>query len=176
MPGFQIQRVETTARVQAGQSLVLGGLLTSTETVENRGIPLLQKIPIFRWQRRSTANTELVFIITPRVIEPPSVDVSVPPIDRFYNNPSQFGATGLDENGVPYSFKGTPATVLGSGGSCVEVFEMPNGDEATLAGCLLPKTDVVVVDESDDWLRIHAPSGLEGWVPRAGLRVATEKP
>ena len=45
VPGFSVQSVQTTARVQAGESLVLGGLLSFDEGLEERGIPGLRWIP-----------------------------------------------------------------------------------------------------------------------------------
>jgi pilus assembly protein CpaC len=68
IPGFQIQTVETVARVVAGESLVLGGLLTFEEGVEQRGLPGLQKIPLFRWKNRTHQEQELLFVITPRLM------------------------------------------------------------------------------------------------------------
>jgi pilus assembly protein CpaC len=175
VPGFQIQRVETTARVSAGQSLVLGGLLTSSDSVENRGIPGLQWLPLFRWQRKTTSNTELLFVITPRVIEQSSVDVRLPPLE-FHDSPNRLGASGLDADGVPFTFKGTLGTVLGRGGFCLEVRESPNDESATLADCLLPGTEVVVVERQDNWLHIRTQTAQDGWVLRRWLNLATEEP
>ena len=176
VPGFQIQRVETTARVQAGQSLVLGGLLTSSESLQDRGVPGLQRLPIFRWQRRAASNAELLFVITPRVITQPSVEVRLPPLE-YHDSPNRLGATGLNEEGVPFTFTGVLARVLGQSGFCLEVREAPNDDSTALADCLLPNTEVVVVATAQGgWLRVRAPSGQEGWVLRRWLRLATEKP
>lgn len=68
IPGFQIQTVQTTARVAAGESLILGGLLKFEESVEQRGLPGLQKVPLFRWKNRSHDEQELIFVITPRLM------------------------------------------------------------------------------------------------------------
>jgi len=68
VPGFQIQTVQTTARVAAGESLVLGGLLTFEEGEGQRGLPGLDKIPIFRWRNRTHREQELMFVITPRLM------------------------------------------------------------------------------------------------------------
>jgi len=68
IPGFQIQTVQTTARVAAGESLILGGLLKFEESVEQRGLPGLQKVPLFRWKNRSHQEQELIFVITPRLM------------------------------------------------------------------------------------------------------------
>lgn len=71
VPGFQVQSVQTTARVPAGQSLVLGGLLSFDETLEESRVPVLGKIPLFRWRRKSREEQELIFVITPRLVSLP---------------------------------------------------------------------------------------------------------
>lgn len=70
VPGFTIQSVQTTARVKAGQSLVIGGLLSFQEGLGERRVPGLGKIPLFRWRQRSRQERELLFVITPRVLKP----------------------------------------------------------------------------------------------------------
>ncbi len=72
VPGFQVQSVQTTTRVQTGQSLVLGGLLSFEEGLEQRKIPGLGWLPgLGRWQRKSRSERELLFIISPRIIATP---------------------------------------------------------------------------------------------------------
>jgi len=68
VPGFQIQTVQTTARVAAGESLVLGGLLTFEEGLEQRGLPGLDKLPLFRWKNKTHTEQELLFVITPKLV------------------------------------------------------------------------------------------------------------
>ncbi len=70
VPGFQVQTVQTTARVQAGESLVLGGLLSFEEGLEERKIPGLGWLPgVGRWRRKSRNERELLFVISPRIVE-----------------------------------------------------------------------------------------------------------
>ena len=69
VPGFTIQSVQTTARVHSGQSLVLGGLMDFEESLEERRLPFLGKIPLFRWRRKSRSERELLFIISPTLVE-----------------------------------------------------------------------------------------------------------
>src|SRR5262249_12976534 len=47
VPGFEVQSVQTTARVPAGQSLVLGGLLSFDEGFDESRVPWLGKLPLF---------------------------------------------------------------------------------------------------------------------------------
>ncbi|MFT5125406.1 MAG: Flp pilus assembly secretin CpaC, partial [Verrucomicrobiales bacterium] len=73
VPGFEVQTVQTTARVPAGDSLLLGGLLTFEEGMEERGIPIISRIPIlgylFKWKRKFRDEKELLFVMTPRLID-----------------------------------------------------------------------------------------------------------
>ncbi len=80
VPGFTVQSVTTTARVQAGQGLVIGGLLSFDEGIEDRRLPGLGKIPLFRWKRKTRQERELLFVITPRLVEVPRADVPEPPV------------------------------------------------------------------------------------------------
>ena len=57
-----------------GQALVLGGLVRQPKTVEETGVPFLKDTPLmgFLFRSRITMRTptELVFVITPRVLPP----------------------------------------------------------------------------------------------------------
>lgn len=72
VPGFQVQSVQTTARVKAAQSLVLGGLLSYSDEVVVRKLPILGDIPVlnalFKWESKSRSERELLFVITPRLM------------------------------------------------------------------------------------------------------------
>jgi type II secretory pathway component GspD/PulD (secretin) len=62
----------TLVRIKNGQTLVLGGLLSSTETKEVRKVPLLGYIPLIGWlftsSNSSRTNTDLVIFITPTIV------------------------------------------------------------------------------------------------------------
>ncbi len=62
----------TLVRVKNGQTVVIGGLLTSRETEQIRKVPLLGDIPILGWlftSKTSTkSTTDLVIFITPTVL------------------------------------------------------------------------------------------------------------
>ncbi len=93
VPAFSFQTVRTSARLHAGQSLVLGGLLSFNETLDQSNLPWLRKLPIFNTKRRTRAETELLFVITPRFI---SIDPSepVPPLPTV--DPEQLELGPLD--------------------------------------------------------------------------------
>ena len=62
----------TTAKVQDGQTIVIGGLITESEDVLTAGVPYLKDIPIlgnaFRFDSRRSRRTELLIFLTPRVV------------------------------------------------------------------------------------------------------------
>jgi general secretion pathway protein D len=71
-PSFLQRKVETTAVLQDGETLVIGGLIQDTNERGYSGLPLLSKIPLlgalFRDTRLSSEKRELVIMITPNVI------------------------------------------------------------------------------------------------------------
>ena len=62
----------TLVRVKNGQTVVIGGLLTSRETDQTRKVPLLGDIPIGGWlftsRSKSKSTTDLVIFITPTIL------------------------------------------------------------------------------------------------------------
>lgn len=76
--GFELSKdtvtraASTLVRVKNGQTVVIGGLLTSRETEQTRKVPLLGDIPILGWLFTSKSNTksttDLVIFITPTVL------------------------------------------------------------------------------------------------------------
>ncbi|MBQ2312537.1 MAG: hypothetical protein II183_00035 [Elusimicrobiaceae bacterium] len=64
--------VTTQVRVKSGQTVVLGGLLQSTEKETTYKVPLLGQIPIVGWlfssKQKTKSTTDLVIFITPTVL------------------------------------------------------------------------------------------------------------
>ena len=71
-PIINITRAITTVNVGDGQTVVLGGLITQTQTIEERKVPLLGDIPVLGWafktQIKTRVRRELLLILTPHVI------------------------------------------------------------------------------------------------------------
>jgi len=72
-PSFSTRDVETTAVVRDGETLFIGGIFAEDRSRERSGIPYLMDIPVFGWFFRKTTDTltertELIIMITPRVI------------------------------------------------------------------------------------------------------------
>jgi len=64
--------VATQVAVQSGQTVLLGGLITQEDDKTNTGVPFLSDIPVvgrlFGTTNRSRNRTELIVLITPKVI------------------------------------------------------------------------------------------------------------
>lgn len=71
-PTIQQRRIETTVAVNDGESLALGGLIETGVVRTSSGLPLLSDVPVlgrfFKTQTDRDERTELLVIITPRVI------------------------------------------------------------------------------------------------------------
>jgi len=71
-PTIQQRRVQTTVAVQDGSSLALGGLIEDSVSTTKIGVPIISRVPVigelFKSQSDITDRTELLIIITPRVI------------------------------------------------------------------------------------------------------------
>ncbi|TAN04197.1 MAG: type II secretion system protein GspD, partial [Rhodanobacteraceae bacterium] len=67
--------LSTEVAVQSGQTVLLGGLIQQTDTIQDNGVPFLNRIPVlgrlFGTTDRNRARTELIVLITPRVIRNP---------------------------------------------------------------------------------------------------------
>ncbi|HEY7219720.1 MAG TPA: type II secretion system secretin GspD, partial [Candidatus Binatia bacterium] len=71
-PAFDTRQAETTAVVQDGDSLVIGGIITDNKNRTRSGVPYLMDIPVIGRFFSSTSDTsertELLMLITPHVI------------------------------------------------------------------------------------------------------------
>ena len=71
-PSFISREAETTVVVQDGESVVLGGIIDDKIDRNRRGVPYLMDVPVlgrlFRVDSEKVERTELIILITPRVI------------------------------------------------------------------------------------------------------------
>lgn len=86
LPQFTTRRASSTVQLIDGQSLAIAGLIKNNVTEQLTRIPLLGEIPIlgalFRSADFVNERTELVFIVTPRLVKPLSPDYKLP-TDNF---------------------------------------------------------------------------------------------
>lgn len=73
-PNIRTRQAETTLRVKNGETIVLGGLMQRQETRDVVKFPILGDIPLvgqfFRSTNTEKTETELIILITPKVISP----------------------------------------------------------------------------------------------------------
>jgi type II secretion system protein D len=71
-PSFDLRQAETTAVVQDGDTLAIGGIIAENKTNSRVGIPYLMDIPVlgrfFGTTSDDIRRTELIMLITPHVI------------------------------------------------------------------------------------------------------------
>jgi type II secretion system protein D len=71
-PIKDITTARTTVSVPNGQTIVLGGMITTLDDVIERKVPWLGDVPLlghaFRYDNLSTRRTELLIFLTPRII------------------------------------------------------------------------------------------------------------
>lgn len=74
LPTFSTNRVQTSVQMMDGQSLAIAGLLKNNVNEVISRVPLLGEIPIlgalFRSSEFQNNRSELVFLITPRLVKP----------------------------------------------------------------------------------------------------------
>ena len=70
-PVFNNQEISTTVVVNNGENVVLGGLIQDEDENLNRGVPLLNQIPVigglFSFQQISTERRELFIVLRPEI-------------------------------------------------------------------------------------------------------------
>lgn len=71
-PDTKEKKLSTVVKVKDGSTIILGGLIASKNGKENTSVPLLSSIPIigeaFKHSADTITTSELVFVITPRII------------------------------------------------------------------------------------------------------------
>jgi general secretion pathway protein D len=69
---FLQRTFESVVTVQSGQTIVLGGLIRSNDNYSERGVPFLRNLPLigalFGTTTKHTERTELIVLMTPRVV------------------------------------------------------------------------------------------------------------
>ncbi len=82
LPSFTTRRAFTTVQLHDGQSFAIGGLIKNNTTTNIRAFPVLGELPIlgalFRSTEFQTDRSELVFVITPRLVKPLPENYALP--------------------------------------------------------------------------------------------------
>jgi pilus assembly protein CpaC len=106
IPGLKVRRAVTSLELRDGQSFAMAGLIQEDFSDTVRAIPLLGKIPVigalFRSASYNKTETELVIIVTPRIVRPVKPDQLVAPTDfAAPPDPSALFLLGQTEKRTP---------------------------------------------------------------------------
>jgi pilus assembly protein CpaC len=86
LPSFTTRKASTTVQLMDGQSFAIGGLIKNNVTANLTAFPFLGEIPVLGALFRSTSfqndRSELVFVITPRLVKPLPANYALP-TDEF---------------------------------------------------------------------------------------------
>jgi pilus assembly protein CpaC len=111
LPSLTVRRADTTVQLNDGQSFVIAGLIKNNVTESVKRFPGLGEVPILGMLYRSTEfqndQSELLFVITPRLVKPlsavprlPTDNHVVPSRSEIYFNGSLESATPASETSV----------------------------------------------------------------------------
>ena len=108
VPGLQVRRARTVVEMRDGESFAMAGLLRKDFSDTIRQVPLLGSIPIIGTLFRSTGfqndQTELVIIVTPRLVQPARAGTLKAPTDRAGPpHEADLFLNGRTDTGVPPS-------------------------------------------------------------------------
>jgi pilus assembly protein CpaC len=94
IPALTVRRAETEVELRDGQSFAIAGLIDNESQEDTAAIPILSKLPIigplFKSKAERQERTELLVLITPRLVRPLNPD-EVPPLPTL---PGQFLPSG----------------------------------------------------------------------------------
>ncbi len=105
LPLITTRRASTTVQLVDGQSFAIGGLIKNNSTSNIKAFPILGEIPVIGALFRSTDfqndRTELVFVVTPRLVKPLPANYRLP--TDSYRDPTrkELFIDGKLESGKP---------------------------------------------------------------------------
>jgi len=133
IPSQTTTEVTTKLLVSSGQTIFIGGLMRNTTTESRAGVPVLGRIPGLRWlfssRSRTTANTETVVLITPRLLDEEFTAISEATEDVVDEVAADLGARSRDIEEIIEDTFGTLAAPPAD--EPVEPAAVPNVDQVT---------------------------------------------
>jgi pilus assembly protein CpaC len=120
VPALTTRRAETDVELRDGQSFAIAGLLDNIRQDDTSAIPILSKLPIigalFKSKAERAEETELMVLITPRLVRPLNPD-EVPPLPTSIRPLIKRGDIGQQLDGAggvaDAPVDGKPAAVSG---------------------------------------------------------------
>ncbi|RJP30005.1 MAG: hypothetical protein C4533_00060 [Candidatus Omnitrophota bacterium] len=72
-PKTSTKSMHTLVKIKDGDTIAVGGLITSNDKIDEKGIPLLRSLPFvgrfFEYKSKTNTRTELVIFITPKILQ-----------------------------------------------------------------------------------------------------------
>ena len=91
LPSFTSRKTATTVQLIDGQSFAIGGLIKNNTSANVKAFPVLGELPVvgalFRSTEFQSDKSELVFVITPRLVKPLTANYALPTDN--YREPSR---------------------------------------------------------------------------------------
>ncbi len=103
IPSLSVRRASTTIELRDGQSFMMAGLLQGSHLADTQQLPWVGDVPVlgtlFRSQSFQKSETDLVIIVTPRLIQPkgPGQKLATPLDNRKPANDGEFFLLGAQE-------------------------------------------------------------------------------
>jgi pilus assembly protein CpaC len=103
IPGLNVRRATTTIELRDGQTFMIAGLLQGQNTSDTQGLPWVGNVPVLGTLFRSDAykkqETDLVILVTPRLIRPmvPGDKIATPFDNRRPASDAEFFLGGQQE-------------------------------------------------------------------------------
>jgi pilus assembly protein CpaC len=101
LPSMTTRRIDTTVQLGDGQSFVVAGLIKNNMNEALNKFPGLGEVPVmgalFRSTEFQTDQTELMFVVTPRLVRPLTAAVTLPTDNHIVPVSSQVMLMGTGE-------------------------------------------------------------------------------
>jgi len=105
LPSLTVRRADTTVQLNDGQSFVIAGLIKANVTESVKRYPGLGEVPVMGALFRSTEfqneQTELMFVITPRLVRPLAESPRVPTDNHVVPSRAEVYLNGALESSTP---------------------------------------------------------------------------
>jgi pilus assembly protein CpaC len=128
LPSFTVRNAETTVQLIDGQSFAIAGLIKNNMKETVKRYPVLGEIPIlgalFRSSEFQKDTTELLFVITPRLVKPLPPNYALPTDSFVEPTRAQFFLGGQMEGTPPAPAQAQAASTTPSAAAPAGGFEM----------------------------------------------------
>ena len=115
LPSLTVRRADTTVQLNDGQSFVIAGLIKNNFTETIKRFPGLGEVPVMGALFRSTEfqndQTELLFVITPRLVKPLTEPPRLPTDNHVVPNRAEVILNGSLEGAAPVPAPDTAPSV-----------------------------------------------------------------